>query len=51
MAAPELPYSSHALTKSQGQELHKYLNNIYKWFGLPNKIISDRNPQFTSHFG
>ena len=24
------------------------LENLYKWFGLPNKIISDRGPQFTS---
>jgi transposase InsO family protein len=22
------------------------LENIYKWFGLPDKIISDRAPQF-----
>ena len=27
-----------------------YLENIYWWFGLPNKVISDRDPQFTSHF-
>ena len=24
------------------------LNNLYKRFGLPNKIISDRGPQFAS---
>ena len=28
-----------------------YLKNIYPWFGLPKKIIMDRDPCFTSHFG
>ena len=28
-----------------------YLNHVYQWFGLPTKIISDRDPHFTSHFG
>ena len=23
---------------------------MYKWFGIPSKIISDQDPQFTSHF-
>ena len=27
-----------------------YLNNVYQWFGLPRKMISDRDPRFTSHF-
>jgi len=27
-----------------------YFDNIYRWFGLPSKVISDRDPQFTSHF-
>jgi Integrase zinc binding domain len=27
-----------------------YLENMYKWFGIPQKIISDRDPRFTSHF-
>jgi Integrase zinc binding domain len=27
-----------------------YLDHVYKWFGLPNKVISDRDPRFTSHF-
>ena len=26
-----------------------YLEHIYHWFGLPRKIISDRDPHFTSH--
>jgi hypothetical protein len=30
---------------------HLYLDNVYRWFGLPTKIISDRDPCFTSHFG
>ena len=28
-----------------------YLDHVYKWFGLPEKIISDQDPRFTSHFG
>jgi hypothetical protein len=24
---------------------------MYLWFGLPSKIITDQDPQFTSHFG
>ncbi len=28
-----------------------YLKHIYPWFGLPNKIITDRDPRFMSHFG
>ena len=24
------------------------MDNLYKWFGLPNKIISDQGPQFAS---
>ena len=28
-----------------------YMNHVYWWFGLPTKIISDRDPHFTSHFG
>jgi hypothetical protein len=28
-----------------------YLDHVYKWFGLPVKVISDRDPRFTSHFG
>src|SRR6266566_6857132 len=27
-----------------------YLDNVYRWFRLPSKIISDRDPRFTSHF-
>ena len=28
-----------------------YLDNVYRWFSLPLRIISDRDPWFTSHFG
>jgi hypothetical protein len=27
-----------------------YMDHIYKWFGLPAKVISNHNPRFTSHF-
>jgi len=27
-----------------------YFNNIYRWFGLPSKVISNRDPRFTLHF-
>ncbi len=28
-----------------------YLEHVYQWFGLPTKLITDRDPRFTSHFG
>jgi transposase InsO family protein len=28
-----------------------YYEHVYPWFGLPMKVISDRDPRFTSHFG
>ena len=28
-----------------------YMDHMYRWFGLPSKVISDRDPCFTSHFG
>jgi len=27
-----------------------YFDNVYRWFRLPSKVISDRDPCFTSHF-
>jgi hypothetical protein len=27
-----------------------YMDNVYRWFGLPTKVISDRDPHFTSRF-
>ena len=27
-----------------------YMEHVYRWFGLPQKVISDRDPRFTSHF-
>jgi hypothetical protein len=26
------------------------MEHVYRWFGLPTKVISDRDPRFTSHF-
>jgi hypothetical protein len=38
-------------TTVTGQEVAKlYYDNIYRWFSLPSKVISDRDPQFTSLF-
>jgi len=28
-----------------------YMDHMFRWFGLPNKMISDQDPRFTSHFG
>jgi hypothetical protein len=28
-----------------------YLDHVYQWFRLPSRMISDEDPQFTSHFG
>jgi Chromo (CHRromatin Organisation MOdifier) domain/Integrase zinc binding domain len=28
-----------------------YLENMFRWFRLPQKIISNQDPRFTSHFG
>ena len=25
-----------------------YFENVYRWFSLPDKVISDRDPRFTS---
>src|SRR5882757_760299 len=27
-----------------------YYQHLYPWFGLPRRLISDRDPRFTSHF-
>jgi hypothetical protein len=29
---------------------NEYLKHLIPWFGLPKRIISDQDPQFTSHF-
>ena len=47
-AAVFLPCST-TITGPQIAQL--YLDHVYKWFGLPDKIISDQDPCFTSHFG
>jgi len=28
-----------------------YMDHVFRWFGLPTKVISDRDPRFTLHFG
>jgi len=28
-----------------------YYQHVYPWYGLPSRIISNRDPRFTSHFG
>jgi len=28
-----------------------YMDHVFQWFGLPTKVISNRDPQFTLHFG
>ena len=42
-----LPCSIHI---SRAGVAQLYLNHIYLWYGLPWKIISNRDPRFTSHF-
>ena len=27
-----------------------YLKQLFPWFGVPSKVISNRDPHFTSHF-
>jgi hypothetical protein len=46
-AAIFLPCST-AITEEGVAQL--YLENVYQWFGLPEKVISDRDPRFTSYF-
>lgn len=40
---------SHPFTAAK--VAHSYLENIYKLHGLPEAIVSDRDPVFTSNFG
>lgn len=46
-AAMFLPY---ATTITGPGIVQLYLDHVYRWFGIPDKIISDRDPRFTSHF-
>ena len=39
------------MTTTGPQIAKLYLDHIFRWFGLPKKIISDQDPRFTSHFG
>jgi len=39
-------------TTITGPQIAKlYLDHIYRWFGLPKRIISNQDPRFMSHFG
>ena len=42
------PCSKTGLTASHMAQL--YIDNVYARFGLPDKMISDRGPQFDSQF-
>ena len=38
-------------TTITGPQIAKlYYENVYPWYGLPTRLISDRDPRFTSHF-
>ncbi len=40
------------LTTVMGPQIAQlYYWHIYPWFGLPQRLISDQDPRFTSHFG
>ena len=47
-AAIFLPCQS---TVTGPQIAQMYYQHVYPWFGLPSRIISDRDPRFMSHFG
>ena len=46
-AATFLPCITTITTEGVAQ---LYMEHMYRWFSLPTKIISDRDPQFTSLF-
>ena len=39
----------HTMITGEGVAL-LYLKHLLPWFGVPSKVISDRDPCFTSHF-
>jgi hypothetical protein len=46
-----LGHNTIRMDPAKGQEVAKlYYDNVYRWFGLPSKVISDRDPRFTSFF-
>ena len=47
-AAVFVPYTTNITREGIAQ---LYMDHVYKWFGLPKKVISDCDPRFTSHFG
>ena len=42
-----LPCNDTITGPQVAQLYHRY---VYPWYGLPNKVISDRDPRFTSNF-
>ena len=46
-AAKFLP--CHKTIDGQGI-VHLYFKHLFPWFGIPKRIITDRDPRFTSHF-
>ena len=46
-AAKFLP--CHKTIDGQGVA-HLYFKHLFPWFGIPKRIITDRDPRFTSHF-
>jgi hypothetical protein len=46
-AAIFLPCNT-TITGNQVAQL--YLDHVFRWYGLPQKIISDWDPRFMSHF-
>ena len=47
-AAVFLPCTTNITSEGIAQ---LYMDHMYKWYGLPTKVISDRDPRFTSYFG
>ena len=39
----------HTMITREGIAM-SYLKNVFPWFRVPSKVISDRDPQFMSHF-
>jgi hypothetical protein len=44
-------FSPCNITITGPQIAQLYYKHVYPWFGLPSKVISDRDPRFMSYFG